>query len=76
MTNLDSLLRSRDITLPTNICLIKTMVFPVSVFECKNCAIKKLSTEGLMLLNCRVETLESRLDCKEIQPVHAKGNQS
>ena len=77
MTNLDSLLKSRDITLPTNICLVKTMVFPVAVFECKNYAIKKLSTEGLMLLNCHVEkTLESHLDCKEIQPVHDKGNQS
>ena len=41
MTNIESILESRDITLPTNACLVKAMVFPVVVYECKNCTIKK-----------------------------------
>ena len=52
-------------------------VFPVVMYGCESWAIKKLSTKELMLLNCGVEkTLESPLDCKEIQPVHPKGDQS
>ena len=74
MTNLDSILKSRDITLPTKVHLIKAMVFPVVVYGCESWTIKKLSTEELMLLNCGVEkTLESPLDSKEIQPVHPNG---
>ena len=57
MTNLPSLLKSRDITLPTKVCLVKAMVFPVVMYGCKSCAIKKLSTEELMLLNCGVGEL-------------------
>ena len=54
MTSLDSIFKSRDITLPTKVCLVKAMVFPVVMYGCKSCAIKKLSTEELMLLNCGV----------------------
>ena len=54
MTNLDSVLKSRDITLPTKVHLIKTMAFPVVMYGCESWTIKKLSTEELMLLNCGV----------------------
>ena len=54
MTNLDSILKSRDITLPTKIRLVKAMVFPVVVYGCESWTIRKLSTEELMLLNCGV----------------------
>ena len=54
MTNLDSILKSRDITLPTTICLVKAMVFPIVMYGCESWTIKKLSTEELMLLNCGV----------------------
>ena len=55
MTNLDSILKSRDITLPTKIHLVKAMVFPVVKYGCESWTIKrKLSTEELMLLNCGV----------------------
>jgi len=76
MTNLDSILKSRDITLPTKVCLVKVGIFPVVIYRCEVWTIK-LSTEELMLLNCGLEkTLESPLNCKEIQPVHHKGEQS
>ena len=55
MTNLDSIFKSRDITLPTKVCLVKAMVFPVVVYGCESWTIKKLSAEELMLLNCGVE---------------------
>ena len=54
MTNLDSILKSRDITLPTKVRLVKAMVFPVVIYGCESWTIKKLSTEELMLLNCGV----------------------
>ena len=54
MTNLDSILKSRDITLPTKVCLIKAMVFPVVMYGCESWTVKKASTEELMLLNCGV----------------------
>ena len=54
MTNIDSILKSRDITLPTKVHLIKAMVFPVVMYGCENWTIKKLNTEELMLLNCGV----------------------
>ena len=54
MTNVDSILKSRDITLPTKIHLVKAMVFPVVMYGCESWAIKKLSAEELMLLNCGV----------------------
>ena len=52
MTNLDSILKSRDITLQTKVHLVKAMVFPVVMFECQSWTIKKLSAKELMLLNC------------------------
>ena len=52
MTNIDSILKSRDITLPTKVHLVKAMAFPVVMYGCENWTIKKLSTEELMLLNC------------------------
>ena len=77
MTNLDSIFKSRDITLPTKVHLVKALVFPVVLYGCESWTIRKLSTEELMLLNVVLEkTLENPLDCKEIQPVHPKGDQS
>ena len=52
MKNLDNILKSRDITLPTKVHLVKAMVFPVVVYGCESWTIKRLSTEELMLLNC------------------------
>ena len=54
MTNLDSIFKSKDITLPTKVHLNKAMVFPVVMYGCESCTIK-LSTEELMFLNCGVE---------------------
>ena len=53
VTNLDSILKSRDIILPTKVCLVKAMVFPVLMYGCENWTIK-MSTEEWMLLNCGV----------------------
>ena len=55
MTNLDNILRSRDIGLPTKVRLIKAMVFPVVMYGCESWTVKKLSAEELMLLNCGIE---------------------
>ena len=75
MTNLDNILKSRDITLSTKVRLVKAMVPPVVMYGCESWTIK-LSAEELMLLNCSLEkTLESSLDSKEIKPVNPKGNQ-
>ena len=54
MTNLDGILKSRDITLPTKVYLVKAMVFPVVIYGCESWTIRKLSAEELMLLNCGV----------------------
>ena len=54
MTNLESILKSRDITLPTKVCLVKTMVFPVVMYLCESYTIRKLSNEELILLKCGV----------------------
>ena len=54
ITNLDSILKSRDITLSTKVCLVKAMVFPVVMYGCESWTIKKLSAEELMLLNSGV----------------------
>ena len=75
MTNLDSILKSRELTLLLKIYLVKAMVFPVVMYGCEGRTIKKFepgSSEELMFLNCVVleKTLESPLDCKEIKPVH------
>ena len=53
LANLDSILKSRDITLPTKVHLVKAMVFPVVMYGCESCTVKK--TEELMLLNCGIE---------------------
>ena len=55
MTNLDSLLKSRDITLSIKDCLVKAMVFPVVMYACESWTIKKADSEESMLLNCGVE---------------------
>ena len=77
MTNLDSIFKSRDVTLSTKVHLVKAMVFLVVMYGCEIWTIK-LRAEELMVLSCVVleKTLESPLDCKEIQPVHPEGNQS
>ena len=54
MTNLNSILKSRDITLSTKVCLVKAMVFPVVMYGCESWTIKKMSAEELMLFNCGV----------------------
>ena len=54
MTNLDSILKSRDITLSTKVCLVKAMVFPVVMYGCEIWTVRKLSTKELMLLKCGV----------------------
>ena len=75
MTNLDSILKSRDITLSTKVCLVKAIVFPVVMFECESWTVKKGECQRIDAFEVLVKTLESPLDCKEIQPVHPKGNQ-
>ena len=54
MTNLDSIFKSRDITLPTKVCLVKAMVFPVVMYRCESWTVKKAEHRELMLLNCVV----------------------
>ena len=54
MTNLDSIFKSRDITLPTKVRLVKAMVFPVVIYECESWTLKKAECQKLMLLNCGV----------------------
>ena len=54
MTDIDSILKSRDITLMTKVCQVKAMVFPVVMYGCESWTIKKMSTKELMLLNCGV----------------------
>ena len=76
MTNLDSILKSRDITLPTNVRLVKATVFPVVMYGCESWTVKKAEHRRIDAFELLEKTLESPLDCKEIQPVHPKGNQS
>ena len=78
MTNLDSILKSRDITLLTKVCLAKAMVFPVLMYGCESWTIKKAEHRRIdaFELWCWRRVFESPLDCKEIQPVHPKGNQT
>ena len=54
MTNLDSILKSRDITLPTKVCLVKVMFFPLVMYECESWTVKKAENQELILLNCGV----------------------
>ena len=78
MSNLDSILKSRDINLSTKICLVKAMVFPVVMYGCESWTIKKawVPKNWCFWTVVLEKTLESPLDCKEIQPVHPKGGQS
>ena len=78
MTNLDSIFKSRDITLPTKVHLVKVMVFPVVMYGCKSWSIKKAESQRIdtFELWCWRRLLKSPLDYKEIQPVHPKRNQS
>ena len=74
MTNLESVLKSRDITLTTKVRLVKAMVVPVVVYEYESWTLKKAEHRELMLLNCGVG--EDFCGCKEILSVYPKGNQS
>ena len=77
MTNLDNILKSKDITLPTKVHLVKAMVFPVLMYGCESWTIKKAECWRIDAseLSCW-RTLESPLDFKKTQPAHPKGNQS
>ena len=68
MTNLDSIFKSRDITLPKKVRLVKAMVFPVVLYGCESWTVKKAERR-------RIDAFDP-LDCKEIQPVHPKGDRS
>ena len=77
ITNLDSILKSRDITLPTKVCLVKAVVFPVVMYGCENWTIKKAECQKIDAFELVLEkTLGSSLNCQEIQPVILKGDQS
>ena len=76
MTNLDSILKSRDITIPTKVHLVKVMVFPVVMYGCESWTIKKAECRRIDAFKLLEKTLESPLDSKEIQPVYPRGNQS
>ena len=76
MTNLDSIFKSRDITLPTKVRLVKAMVFPVVMYGCESWTVKKAEHRRINAPTVVLEkTLEIPLDCKEIQPVHSEGDQ-
>ena len=79
MTNLDSILKSRDITLTTKVHLVKAMVFPVVMYGCESWTVKKAECQRIdaFELWCWRRLLRGGpLDCQEIQPVHSKGDQS
>ena len=79
MTNLDSVLKSRDNTLPTNVHIVQAMVFPVVMYGCESWTIKKAErrrTDAFKLCCWRRLLTLSPLDCKEIKPVNTKGNPS
>ena len=72
MTDLDSILKSRNITLPTKVHLVKAMVFPVVMYGCESWTIRKAERWRIDAFELLEKTLESPLDCKEVQPVHPK----
>jgi len=73
MTNLDSIFKSRDITLPTKVHLVKAVVFPLVMYGCESWTVKKAEHRRIDAFELWCwRTLESPLDCKEIQPVHSK----
>ena len=76
-TDLDSILKSKDITLSTMVCLVKATVFPVVMHGCEVCTVKKAECQRIDAFELWCwRRLESPLDCKETQPIHPKGNQS
>ena len=75
MTNLHSIFKSRDVTLPTKVRLVKAKVFPVVMYGCESSTVKKAEHRRIDAFELE-KTLESPLDCKEVQPVHPKGDQS
>ena len=77
MTNLDSIFKSRDITLPRKVCLVKAVVFPVVIYACESWTVKKAERRRIdaFELRCWRRLLRSPSDCKEIQPVHSEGDQ-
>ena len=76
MTNLDSIFKSRDITLPTKVHLVKGTVFPVVMYGCESWTVKKAECQRIDAFELWCwRRLESPLDCKEIQPVHSEGDQ-
>ena len=77
MTNLDSILKIRAITLPTKVSLVTAMVFPLFIYGCESWTIKKPEHQGINAFELWCwRRLKSPLDCKEIQPVHPEGDQS
>ena len=78
MTNLDSILKNRDITLPTKVHLVKAMVFPVVMYGCESWTVKKAEHRKISAFELwwLEKTLESPLDCKEVQPVHPERDRS
>ena len=77
MTNLDHIFKSRDITLPTKVRLVKAMVFPVVMYGCESWTVKEAEHQRIdaFKLWCWRRLFESPLDSKEIQPVHSEGDQ-
>ena len=76
MTNLDSVLKSGDITLPTKVRLVKAMVFPVVIYGCESWTVKKAERQRIDAFELWCwRRLESPLDYKEIQPIHSEGDQ-
>ena len=77
MTNLDSILKSRDTTLPTKVCIVKTMVFPVVMYWCESWTIRRAECQRIESWIVVLEkALENPLDSKDIKPVNPKGSQS
>ena len=76
MTSLDSILKSRNITLPTKVHLVKDVVLPVVMCGCESWTIKKAEHQRIDAFELWYRRFESPLDCKEIQPDHPKGDQS
>ena len=76
MTNLDGILKNRDITLPTKVCILKAMVFPVVIYGYEGWTVKKAECQRVDVFELLQKTLKSPLDCKEIKTVNPKGNQS
>ena len=77
MINLHSILKTRDITLPTKVRLVRATVFPVAMYGCESWTVKKAERQRIdaFELWCWRRLFESPLDCKEIQPVHSEGDQ-